>query len=82
MTKAMISKRESGDQSCTMDDFRRISRALECAWWDLLPLPPLAAQERALVDTYRSLSEGDQRAVFRTATGFKRLADDPDDDCR
>src|SRR5258707_458688 len=56
MTATQIDKREKGLTAVTMEDMHRIARALECHPGDLLPLPPVSAEERALVERYRELA--------------------------
>ncbi len=75
MTATQIDKREKGLTAVTMEDMHRIARALECHPGDLLPLPPVSAEERALVERYRELAEPERRTVFRMVD---KLASAPD----
>ncbi len=75
MTATQIDKREKGLTAVTMEDMHRIARALECHPGDLLPLPPVSAEERALVERYRELAEPERRTVFRMVDA---LASTPD----
>lgn len=66
--KGTISRIESGRRRLTQDWMNRIARVLECAPWELLPLPEqpevLAPDEKAVLELYRGLSER-ERAQFR-----------------
>lgn len=74
-TASQINKLEKGYVKLSWDWMQRLGRALECHPGELLPLfqrPELSAEEQALLDRYRGLSEEDRQAVFRVADAFKR----------
>lgn len=74
-TATQIDKREKGQTAVTIQDMERIARALECATWDLLPLPPLSPEETAVVNLYRGLSEPDRQAAYRVIDAMAKSND-------
>lgn len=76
MTATQIDKREKGITAVSIPDMYRIARALECASWDLLPLPPLNPEESELVGNLRELAEPERRTVFRIVDALVKSSTD------
>ena len=76
MTATQIDKREKGITAVSIPDMYRIARALDCASWDLLPLPPLNPEESELVGNLRELAEPERRTVFRIVDALVKSSTD------
>lgn len=69
-TKQQIGRLEKSQRQLTEAWMQRLARALQCHPAELLEapaVPPISPEEQALLDLYRSLGDGDRKAIFRHA---------------